>query len=864
VSSSLKTRYNRNKIMTGGVERKFSSAEQLQPVGDVSSAVTEKEVAFGGESRKSDDGSASVSNSTAHQDLRIQQQKSATVTVSTSCNVAQNSLTSTVNNDHRDKAGKSVTSSKETASNHPPYFSRTAGGGDTTAVAGAAVFGGGAAVTATAKQEASFLDSLTDEERRTRSRHIPNVPGFRRLHKSEIKHDLKIAKTVGGFSMLFDDDEERLEGSEDEISNKDISEESAVSEELLTNDEQQAAGGPFVDPCTYNDVVQDTSCNKTFAADDATSAHNNNNTSSSSDSSKIKNNKSNIIRLRSPRTVESVSAFDPPRPPESCASIKKTRMVRWEQNPQDVVLRELESYKNTVIRTRLQLHKTESERQRVEDVGESLRVHYFHSLKATREECQVVEKETQQLQLKSALEADLLYSTRTRSKGNNNCSMRDVLSVLRTRGEKVSSLNSSRRVVDLGNGNITGGGPDSNTQCQCIIPGDRVSTAYGVGVVKNVFGFRLLGKTTVIPPSLCVRLSYGDLHIVFPNNDLKLLTNANCATDAKLVSRWKSMIMSSDTAPLWLDAIAMNPYNMCSKDGYEYPSNDAAPFHSSQNKTIRDSTTTSCIDDHASASSSEVDLESSNVASEVAEGNEERRITGKHVETVLPSTSKVDDDQRRSIPFRGGMLPVAGRYGSLLDECPLLTVQTSLDMSLNSGEGILGRPSNSVIPSNIKDWEGRRQQLYIMKGKVLTLQNQLFQERRARMTNERAFGISQERMERVGMLLTEMTADLQSLKKRLHEELTQLGISQDRAREMLSDFFQEQLTEDKQPRKGIKLVAQDVNSLRTSRRKAEEGSNKNFDETNSCDSNLRRGSKRGRVEEGGVGKQAKRGGRLQR
>ena len=847
--------------MTGGLERKFSSTEQLHPEGDASSAVTEKEVTFGGESRKSDDGSASVSNNTPHQDLRIQQQKSATATVSTASNAAQNSLTSTINNnDHRDKGGKSVTSSKETASNHPPYFSRTAGSGDTTAVGGAAVFGGGAAVT-TAKQEASFLDSLTDEERRTRSRHIPNVPGFRRLHKSEIKHDLKIAKTVGGFSMVFDDDEERLEGSEDEISNKDISEESAVSEEQ-TNDEQQMAGGPFVDPCTYNDVVQDASCNKTFASDDASNAQNSNNTSSS-DSSKMKNNKSNIISLRSPRTVESLSAFDPPRPPESCASIKKTRMIRWEQNPQDVVLRELESYKSTVIRTRLQLQKTESERQRVEDVGESLRVHYFHSLKVMREECQLVDKETQQLQLKSAHEADLLYSTRTRSKGHNNCSMKDVLSVLRTRGEKVSSLNSSRGVVDLGNGDITGRGPDSNTQCQCIIPGDRVSTAYGVGVVKNVFGFRLLGKTSVIPPSLCVRLSFGDLHIVLPNSDLQLLTNVNCATDTKLVSRWKSM-MSSDTAPLWLDDIAMNPYNMmCSKDGYEYPSNDAAPFHSSQNKTIRDNTTT-CLDDHASASSSEVDLESNNVASEVAEGSEERRIMGKNVETALPSASKIDDDQRRSIPFRGGMLPVAGRYGSLLDECPLLTVQTSLDMSLNSGEGILGRPSNSVIPSNIKDWESRRQQLYIMKGKVLTLQNQLFQERRARMTNERAYGISQERMERVGMILNEMTADLQSLKKRLHEELTQLGISQDRAREMLSDFFQQQLTEDKQPRKGIKLVAQDVNSLRTSRRKAEEGSNKNYDETNSCDSNLRRGSKRGRVEEGGIGKQAKRGGRLQR
>lgn len=839
-----------------GVERSLSAAEQLQSEGDPSDVTGRETKATSTEAkgRCLVTSSSSVANA-----AKDPQQKNANATTNTNSiarPIASDRLPTDVAETSGGGSAKKVSTSDAPSSIFPPYFSRTS------SVDTGAAFG---VTTATAKQEVSFLDSLTDEERRTRSRLIPNVQGFRRLHKSEIKHDLKVAKTFGGFAII--DDDEGLEwnapsvaATDDEsISTRDISEESAVSDEIgSTNASNEETSGPFVVPCTYSDVVRDI-CEASNA------------TTNAAEASKIMRR----ISFRSPKTVEAISAFNPPRPPESCASIKKKRMVRWEHNPQDVT-QDLTKYKKMVLRTRSQLQKTELERQRVEDVGEHLRLHYFHLLKSIREESNAIERETQQLQLKAALEAELM-ATRTRSKGSN--SMRDVLSVLRSRGEKISSLKKNLRDNESVDGSNSPNVPvslcpEKDNACRFLVPGDLVLTSYGTGIVQKVFGFRVLGTKAdgieapresdvpqdantpfppVIPPNVCVRLSFGVLYA--SPNEIHPLTKTNSATDVNLLSRWKTM-MSNFSAQFYLDLTGTD--NIPIKDGYEYPSNDAAPFYSNSYDTTSDN-----AGDQASALSLEAELVS---AVESHSQDERSKIERKGMKTAR------QDGGHRLIPVMGGTLPVAGHHGSLLDECSLLTVQDSLDRTLNSGEGVLGKPSNTFVTSELKDWEFRRQQLYNMKGKVLTLRNQLAQERRARTASERAHGISQERMERVDMLLSEMKADLQSLKNRLQEELTQLGISQNRAREMLSAAVEENCAYSSvdRPRKRVKKspdLGVESTVPRTSRRKSDEGMKLQGESISYVNQQeysanlLSRRGKRGRVEESNMNVTKKRSSR---
>ena len=85
------------------------------------------------------------------------------------------------------------------------------------------------------------------------------------------------------------------------------------------------------------------------------------------------------LLFSSPQVVESITAFNPPRPPESVGPKKMHRLNRWERNPQDVEV-DLSNYRKTVDRTRQELHKAEDERERIEVVGQHLRAHFFTQL----------------------------------------------------------------------------------------------------------------------------------------------------------------------------------------------------------------------------------------------------------------------------------------------------------------------------------------------------------------------------------------------------------------------------------------------------------------------------------------------------
>jgi hypothetical protein len=77
----------------------------------------------------------------------------------------------------------------------------------------------------------------------------------------------------------------------------------------------------------------------------------------------------------------------------------------------------------------------------------------------------------------------------------------------------------------------------------------------------------------------------------------------------------------------------------------------------------------------------------------------------------------------------------------------------------------------------VKAAEEYQQEYCTLEASVLQLRNELYRQRRMRLLNERTFVATRDRSHRVEGLVSEMRADLKSLKNRLEEELNELGKS---------------------------------------------------------------------------------------
>lgn len=353
----------------------------------------------------------------------------------------------------------------------------------------------------------SFLESLGEEERRTRTRYLPDVDGFHALHKSEVKSDLALARSVvssaGVTSTLStrrilkgkksQKDEDQMEIDDEQPSGP--SEDERASEILrasgqvvdLDNKEFPVPSSVFV---TNGDEGID--CPAPLAS-----------------SQKGKD------QARSPYMVETLTAFNPPRPPESVGAKKKHRMLRWERRPQDVEV-DLTNYRKTVQRTREELRNVEKERERIQTFGAILRVHYREQLEFLNEESIQLNEELGSIQTECVSAADLITS-RTRSKGAGQGSyrIRDVISVLKARGGEVAEKGlpacTAEEVKNSvpGLGGITPFGfidwnnrtaiPLQGVAIGWTLPGERVQTPYGDGVVLHVFGPSALNVGETLP-----------------------------------------------------------------------------------------------------------------------------------------------------------------------------------------------------------------------------------------------------------------------------------------------------------------------------------------------------------------------------
>jgi hypothetical protein len=377
----------------------------------------------------------------------------------------------------------------------------------------------------------SFLEALGEEERRTRTRYLPAVEGIHMLRKNEIKSDMALArsamssagslttvaaiaagalarKSKGGKkkqdssagepeAMDTEDGDASPPSEDDPASDVGVRIGNTSTIEINSYDVLVAPSSSFVPPPAATQSSSISAPNNDKKEEAAPSAP----TSSSVNVKGILNNQSNI---KSPSVVESVMAFNPPRPPESIGKKKQHRMLRWERRPADVEV-DLNNYRKTVDRTRKELHTAELELERIEATSDHLRRHFFGHLRCMDQESEQIMDELTAVQQQCISAADLLTSrTRSRGAGKGSYVMRDVLGVLKARGTELNEkgLHSSALASSDGATSSAGIGGvgavsfvdwDQHTvvtpqriASAWVLPGDRVETPCGEGVVLKI------------------------------------------------------------------------------------------------------------------------------------------------------------------------------------------------------------------------------------------------------------------------------------------------------------------------------------------------------------------------------------------
>lgn len=557
----------------------------------------------------------------------------------------------------------------------------------------------------------SFLsDSLTEEERRTRTRYIPDVEGMHALRKQQVKNDLQLARAA-------------------------IEEDRPTALTLtFGNNDLNIPSPAFIAP-------------------------------------------EEVIPKPSPRHVEAVSAFNPPRPPESIGSKKKHRMKRWQERPAEIEI-DLNKYRLTVQRTREELKKLVLEKERIQTVDGHFRRHYWNHLNCLDDEIALLTAELATVQQDCVQAADLLTS-RTRSRGAGKFVMRDVLAVLKARGIVMQQqgvgfddlpMNDPRPKGAGGVGILSFQDWNRNTEIEqgqfakaWILPGERVESPYGPGEVLAVFTWSKLdpdeppheallmgdsdavmteaqqkqrnedGPLCLLAPRVAVKLPFGvgffPLHAVELEEDPVAHFG-----DERLLKRWKGILETAKMTSGILDLEAMASVLAKKDDGSD-----------------------AMVDED---------------------------------ENENPVLAEIQERHSRLLPFGSGLLPTAcGRGGNLHKE-DIAKLDKSVENMLYNGDGVLGDPNNPGVPESIRELEGARQENIHLSAKVLALKHKLVRQKRVRLLNERTDASNTIRAARVEALVNEMRADLKSLKNRLDDEIRELGIDKERAERILAEYFE--------------------------------------------------------------------------
>lgn len=670
----------------------------------------------------------------------------------------------------------------------------------------------------------SFLDNISEEQRRTRMRFVPAVDGMSTLSKSEIKHDLQLARAIvsGGHSSSLssrrvrskrkDDDDEEMVDEEDGT---------GQSDDERVNDHAISSDNSGSDHFRYS--------SKAFVAPPSEQLHRQIYANGASDdgdgSSKVFSYASS-----SPHIVESTTAFDPPRPPESVGPKKKHRMMRWESRPEDVEM-DLDSYRKTVQRTRKELKNAQTERHRIEAVSGHLRSHFLSQLSALNDEGQLLNEELEKIQLDCVKAADLLQSrTRSRGVGKGSYVMKDVLNILKSKGMEISEKDKATEGAKTAkekvmNGSETAssgiGGVDAKGLTDWsqkrelqpaplanpyILVGNKVNTPYGEGLVKHVYGPTILDINAESPESnlagntssnKTVQHGFGAPDSVASANTTEAKEESNddkndsnnaieekghkgsetgTVKKTKVKAEEEKTTQSTNIGQLLPPRVCVQlPFGT----GY-FPISEVTSQEcvSSYSDSMLVSRWKGMVDQSMTMAGTIDFVAMANVPENLMldKGNTSTGRDNSENEDMDTSDKSCDTKEfNRFIPYGSAIMPTSSGRGAKLYDIPITSLETEMDRTLFASEGILGKKSNKGVPKNFREWEDIRDEISVLHAQVLQRRNEIARQRRIRVMNERSLSTACDKSNRVENLVIEMRTDLKSLKDRLDYELIELG-----------------------------------------------------------------------------------------
>jgi len=712
----------------------------------------------------------------------------------------------------------------------------------------------------------SFLDMLTEDQRRVRHRHIPGVDGFRKLYRSEVKSDMSEARKMkrsvvrhhkvqvevkdttsgggGGGSDNGGASAMEVEGENEENKNNSGSAGGATGMSDTTNGKDNggekedetpppAMRDAFVVPgrevrmCALGGqlagMIESTDFEFAIKGSNGTTtaATNANNNPLSSSSSSSNNNNNPKDTLRSPRLVDSLTSFNPPRPQESTSSKTKHRLKRWEANPHEVES-DLANYRKTVARTREELHNANREHAMIEAGASMMRGHFMEHLMEYRREMTVLRDQMASVTgncLKLGEEYNVSggsVSTRGTVKG-----MKDVLITLKALGEDIkggvdgssSEDGSKRGVADVtaaGGSEVphdwrvegVGGVRASRALCVALKP------SYQEGAKKAASGWLLPGDDVVIVNSgMEGKIAYihGPEEAMKRSEDAKKKMGKNKMKESAAVKYNDAMDVDSPNKEKkggMPSTTAANKENSSSKlyttIGVKLgKSGQFRNYHPSQVRlnvkkfptmTHTDASLVKRWEDMIkTALPNGVDhdvlaMEHYINSSLVKERNAEEDAAAivdngtkdNNDGSGSPkSVTQCGDDDRMLLPFGAGLIAApqdVKNYPSLI---PLDTLEESVRKVVYEAD------KSRVIPTmssnrSVRKFEAQQEEMNRLKGKAMQLRNRLGRQKRLRSLNERSLMAGQSRANKVEGLLLEMQMDLKNLKERLQDELNEI------------------------------------------------------------------------------------------
>ncbi|GMH47154.1 hypothetical protein TrRE_jg5609, partial [Triparma retinervis] len=563
---------------------------------------------------------------------------------------------------------------------------------------------GGAAGATYSNNFDSFLEGvMTEEERRTRTRHLPDVDGFTALTKSECKFDLKLARSWGPV--------EPGDASQDEGTTGYNSQPNELCPPEIA--------GVFVPPVGVN-----------FIDDDSPSAH----------------------TLNVPQLVESLTSFNPPRPPESSGQNKKRRLQRWEKQP-NTISDDLESYRRTVTKTREELNLAISERERVEQVASAFRTHFLNHLRAQTAESIAITEETR-IVIKQCLKE---------AEGTKGRGRREITSTPTT----------------LAN--------------SWLLPGDKVSTPYGEGTIDAVLPTGTIkpatadgGTEKLLPPRCCVQLPYGKAYMA--PSEITPLINPLTLSDSSLSSRWNSMLTTALLTSSVVDAEAMSFEESADGIGYDVPLGDAALV----------------VKDRAGPHNQPAAPEGEDGGSAAMDIVKEEKKVVKQEEEPNPSRKR-PKGKARLIRFGDSMIPTPGGRGANLSDIKSSNLGKAMTAAVMDRQikdrGFLCNDETIAVPDGYREWEEERTEIYRMKGEMLQLKKIIKRQELAKSLTEKALTAAEGFREKQQEEMNEIKTDLDELRGKCSEELRELGITEEKAKAVLMAKLMDNSPEEPAPEK---------------------------------------------------------------